>query len=147
MFLLVTAYTKKDAGVILKKGLVAMAGVLLGFALSCLYHWFHQHFFRFVHSYFSYNGTLSRVPISFADRVLQGYCAEVTGAFFLIMALVVLLVTRSARQGGAWRYLMFVALIPLLGVVGGRYEAYYSWLFYLPALTCFLFAISNLFTI
>lgn len=144
MFLLVTANTKTEAALILKKGLIAAAGVTLGFALSCLYHGFHQHFFRFVHSYFSYNGTLSQVPISFVDRVLQGYCAEVTGAFFWIMALLVLLVSRSVREGGAWRYLMFVALIPLLGVVGGRYESYYSWLFYLPALTCLLFAISRL---
>lgn len=123
------------------KGLVAAAGVFAAFIASCAYYTYHQSLIRFIHSYFSYNATLSGSTTSFTSRIAVAYCHDLCGLGLLLVTTVLLLLTRK-QNTGIWRWIAFIAIMPLCGVIGGRYEGYYSWMFYLATLSCFLATIT-----
>lgn len=126
---------------VLKTGMAAAAGVGLAFLLSCVYYGYHRHLFRFVHSYFSFNATISDSSLGLAARIIRGYGFEVTG---LVLLGFVLLYSVLKRKQVSFPFVIFLTLIPFFGVIGGRYEMYYSWMFYLPVLSAFLFAVSRI---
>ena len=142
VLLLALAKGREQRVAVFKKGCVIAVGVMLAFALSCGYYGVHHHLIRFVHSYFSYNGTLSGASLGFVERVVRGYRYDVIAVVLQGLAIVFCLcASRCARPN--WAFLVFVSIVPVLAVVGGRYANYYSWMFYLPSVVCFLYAVSR----
>ena len=143
LLLFAMAESNKERKELFVKGVLMSAGIFLAFAVSCLYYIYHGHLFRFVHTYFSFNGTMAGTGIPFANRVIDGYLFDTYGLILLVAASALLVALRECRRR-LYFYILFVACIPVLGVIGGRYVSYYSWQFYLPVVCCVLFALSKL---
>ena len=117
---------------ILRQGFACAMGVASAYVLSCLYYACHRSLFRFVHTYFSYNATLSGTSENFIDKVVHSYSHDMMALVLFIVAAVAMPVFSRRLGNVKWQYLVFIGLIPPLAKFCGRYEGYYSWMFYLP---------------
>lgn len=125
------------------KGIVCGAGVLSAFTVSCVYYLCHHSLLRFLHSYFSYNASLSGSSETFADKIAHAYTYDIQA---LVIFLIVLFLTVSVRRLRIidWRIVSFIGLIPILAKLSGRYEVYYSWMFFLPVTLLFMKTVQRL---
>lgn len=111
-----------------KKGCCVCVGIGIAYIVICLYYYMHHQLFRFVHSYFSYNATLSGARESIVGSVMAAYKVDYCALLLSAVGIIVSLVNKKMRF---WSVLIVV--IPALMVVSGRYLFYYSWMFYCPA--------------
>ena len=140
--LLVGAQTKDERKIIWQKGLVAGLGVGLAFAVSCGYYAYHRQLIRFLHTYFSFNATISGIEkVGFVQKLIDGYSYDWQALVMLLVSTIVCLIVNRLRKA-SWRLVAFIGLIPLLAKYSGRYESYYSWMLYLPAVCLSLWVLS-----
>lgn len=141
--LLVRAGSKEARKLIWHKGWIAAAGVAMAFAVSCGYYVYHRQLLRFLHTYFSFNATLAGSDAGFVRKLVDGYTYDMQALVMFALVVIVLLLMGWLRKD-AWRLMIFIGLIPLLAKYSGRYESYYSWMFYLPVLVASLWVIRRL---
>lgn len=138
VFLLVTAEDKDERMRVFKRGLVTAAGVTVGFAITALYYFVQHDLIRLIGSYVYFNTLTGFNPDPFLTRILKGYQFDRTALWLLCAAWVL-----GAWKRSIWKAAAFVSLIPLLMIVGGRYEAYYSWTFYVPVIVLTVAVVSR----
>lgn len=130
--------------VVWRKGLACAVGVFSAFLCSCLYYAYHHSLLRFIHTYFSFNATLSGSAETVVDKIMHSYSHDIMALSIFALIVVFILVYPRLHKNIKWQYLLFVGLIPPLAKFCGRYEAYYSWMFYLPVIVFFIWSL-NLF--
>lgn len=136
IFLLVVG--EESRTVLVKRGFAAAAGFGVGFLITAIYYLIQRDIIRLLGSYIYFNSITGYVPAPFWERVLTGYLFDVLALVWLVVAFAVGALSRKVRP-----YAVFVALIPLLMVVGGRYETYYAWVFYVPTVVLLLASIKR----
>lgn len=142
--LLVGAKTKEERIEIWQKGLIAGFGVVLAFAVSCGYYAYHRQLVRFLYTYFSYNSTISGIAkVGFVQKLVDGYTYDWQALIMFGISAIACLAIGSLRKP-AWRLVAFIGLIPLLAKYSGRYESYYSWMFYLPVVCLGLWTLNKI---
>ena len=138
LFLLVTAGSPQARGIVLGRGFVAAAGFMLGIALSAGYYMLQQDLMRLLGSYVYFNSITGYSPAPFWTRVINGYSHDATSLVLLALTFMV-----GPLKKRSWPIVLFVAAIPFLMTLGGRYEAYYLWTFYVPCAVLAVHAIAR----
>jgi len=127
LFLLV--YSKGRRVVLVKRGFAAALGFCVAFAVTAIYYFVQKDIIRLLGSYFYFNSITGYVPFPFWKRVVNGYLYDISALVAVLMAFALGALSKRMRL-----YAIFIALIPLLMVLGGRYETYYAWIFYVPSI-------------
>ena len=114
---------------LVKRGLAAALGFCVAFAITAIYYFAQRDFIRLLGSYVYFNSITGYVFVPFWKRVMNGYLFDFSAIVAVLLAFVLGAFSKRVRP-----YAIFVALIPVLMVIGGRYETYYAWIFYVPAI-------------
>ena len=114
---------------LVKRGLAAALGFCVAFAITAIYYFAQRDFIRLLGSYVYFNSITGYVFVPFWKRVMNGYLFDFSAIVAVLLAFVLGAFSKRVRP-----YAIFVALIPVLMVTGGRYETYYAWIFYVPAI-------------
>ncbi len=113
--------------------LAAATGFLLGYLLCCAFYFRHGYLLQFVNTYLCLGvGSLMEGP-SPLSRIADSHLRDGLPFLFLAGGVglgVSLPKLRFSRR--IWCLLLWVACIPLVMTLAGRYERYYRWLFVLP---------------
>ena len=132
-----------DKIALLKKGIICALGIILAFIISCGYYAYHNQLFRFIHTFFSYNETLSgRVEVDNINKMLECYMYDVEGLLIYTVSVIAVLF-QGRKLSRAWLYVLLIGVVPLIQKFAGRYEIYYSWLFYIPTVVLFLWVVTR----
>ena len=132
------ALGRVDRRMLVKRGVVAAVGFGAGFLITALYYLAQQDIIRLLGSYIYFNSLTGYVLVPFWERVLNGYLFDVSAVLLFLLSLVLGSLSKTIRP-----YTLFVALIPLLMVLGGRYEPYYAWVFYVPSVVLLVATIAG----
>lgn len=138
LFLLVLG--RIDRVMLVKRGLVATAGFGAGFIITALYYLVQRDIIRLLGSYLYFNSITGYAFVPFWERVANGYLFDISAVVLLLLSFVLGALSKAIRP-----YAVFAALIPLLMVIGGRYEPYYAWVFYVPSVVLLVAAIRGRF--
>lgn len=114
---------------LVKRGFVAALGFCVAFAITAIYYFVQRDIIRLLGSYVYFNSITGYVFVPFWKRVMGGYLFDFSAIAAILLAFVFGAFSKRVRP-----YAIFVALIPALMVIGGRYESYYAWIFYVPAI-------------
>lgn len=124
---------------LVKRGFAAAAGFGVGFAITAVYYFIQDDIMRLLGSYVYFNTITGHSSTPFWRKVLEGYLFDVSALMTVFAAFAMwAFIPRRVRP-----YAVFVALIPFLMVLGGRYESYYSWIFYVPSVVLLVAAASR----
>ena len=126
--LVLLAYTKDRKDIVLR-GIFAALGIGVAFIANCTYYLVQHDLIRFLGSYIYFNSLTGFKSAPFAERLINGYLYDYTA--LALCAFGILCGKLKPRESLA---AAFIALIPLLMLLGGRYETYYAWAFFIPAL-------------
>lgn len=126
MVLLASAKDRKD---IVLRGIFAALGIGAAFIANSTYYLVQHDLIRFLGSYIYFNSLTGFKSAPFAERLISGYLYDYTA--LTLCAFGILCGKLKPREFLA---ASFVALIPLLMLLGGRYETYYAWAFFIPSL-------------
>lgn len=130
LMLLVLSRDRTSRLEVVRRGFSAAVGIVLAFGVNCLYYLVQNDLIRFLGSYVYFNThTGYRVPGTFVGRLATVYGYDLTA---LVLCGLGLAIGRYRR--GELAFACFTALVPVLMVLGGRYEIYYSWVFFIPSL-------------
>ena len=133
LFLLTTAGSSQARRTVMGRGFAAGGGFMLGIALASGYYVVQQDVMRLLGSYVYFNSITGYSSAPFWTRVVKGYSYDLTPFALLATALAL-----GAFKRRSWPVALFIVAIPLLMTLGGRYERYYIWTFYVP---CVLLAV------
>ena len=137
VFLLVIQGGRRVA--LIKRGWAAAAGFGVGFLITAVYYLLQHDIIRLLGSYVYFNSITGYAPTPFWRKVTDGYLFDFSALMAIIAAFTMwVFIPRRVRP-----YAVFAALIPFLMVLGGRYESYYSWIFYVPAVVLLVAAASR----
>ena len=126
LILLASAKDRKD---IVLRGIFAALGIGTAFIANCTYYLVQHDLIRFLGSYVYFNSLTGYKVATFSERLIHGYLYDYTA--ITLCAFGILFGKLKPREFLA---AAFVALIPLLMLLGGRYETYYAWAFFIPSL-------------
>ena len=119
-------------------------GLLLGFILSCCYYLWVGSFFRFIHTFYSYNSTLSGTGQTFAAKWVTAYTYDLESLIIYVMIIFLMMCCARFKWAFKLPWIYCIGLIPILGKYSGRYEWYYSWLFSIPVILLLAWIVSQL---
>lgn len=126
---LVLLIVTKERMDIFLRGVFAALGIGAAFIANCIYYFVQHDLIRFLGSYVYFNSLTGFKPAPFVERLVNGYLYDYTA--LALLAFGILFGKLKSREFLA---AAFVALIPLLMLLGGRYETYYAWAFFIPTL-------------
>ena len=112
-----------------KRGFAAALGFCVAFAVTAIYYLAQRDLIRLLGSYVYFNSITGYVFVPFWKRVMGGYLFDGSALVAVLAAFVLGAFSKRVRP-----YAIFIALIPALMVIGGRYELYYAWVFYVPSI-------------
>jgi len=113
-------------------------GGILGWLTIALFYAWHHELVRFVGFYASFNSITGEKFGSFWTRVVSGFLFDKWALSLLIGSVVIGAVFHRKITRRQVCVFVVVSLIPVLMVLCGRYQYYYSWLYYVPL--CIFFA-------
>lgn len=114
---------------LVRRGFAAALGFGAAFVVVLAYYAARQDLFRFLGSYVYFNSITGYCPQPFVERLSRAYLYD---GMALVLGLVSLVLAVWKRQ--LVPVAGFVFCIPLLMLMGGRYECYYAGAFYVPVL-------------
>ena len=113
---------------LVRRGFAAAFGFCVAFAITAIYYLAQRDIIRLFGSYVYFNSITGYVLVPFCKRVMGGYLFDVSALVAVSASFLLGAFSKRLRP-----YAIFVALIPALMVIGGRYEPYYAWIFYVPS--------------
>ena len=131
-----------DRSTTLRKGLASAGAIFFSYAFIVLFYFLQHELIRFLGFYVYFNTITGFKADPLPLRILRGYLFNREA---LVLAAATLLLVPIARKSPPRIFgstIAFVLAIPLIMILGGRYERYYSWAFYLP-LALLLFTASS----
>lgn len=121
-----------DRAVIWRKGFAAAAAIAIGYALIAGFYFLQANLIRFCGFYLYFNTITGFKAAPLPIRIAKGYLFNREALALAIVALAALPFSRRSRPKGLAWALAFTLAVPLVMTLGGRYEQYYSWAFYVP---------------
>ena len=138
LFLIATAKDPTARKTLIARGFAATAGFTVGGGITVVYYAMHQDLMRLIGSYIYFNTITGFTPEPFWMRVVNGYLYDIAPSAILLLSL-----SFGKLDKKSWAALCFVISIPFLMTVGGRFESYYLWAFYVPCILLSVHALSN----
>lgn len=133
--------TRKE---ILKRGFVVAFSFGLAFLSILIFYYFNQSLFRFVNTYISFSATASGKERDWINEIVVAYALEKEALFLFLTVFLTYVCSKQIRRSLHLPLLCLIGAFPLIMVLAGRYVAYYSWIFYLPALLLFVFVYTKI---
>lgn len=121
-----------DRAVIWRKGFAATAAIVVGYALIAGFYFLQANLIRFCGFYLYFNTITGLKAEPMAIRLVKGYLFNREALALAFVVLAAMPFSRRSRPNGLVAALGFTLAIPLVMTLGGRYEHYYSWAFYVP---------------
>lgn len=117
---------------VFRRGFAAAGGIALGYATMVAFYWWQHELVRFVGFMAYFNSVTGWKGGSLVERLIRAYhaCPEA-----LVLVVVAAFTRRFVKE------LMFVALIPAVMVICGRYEPYYAWTIHVASVVLFVRAV------
>ena len=138
LFLLATAKCPTARKLLVARGFAAAAGFAIGFILAVVYYAIQQDLMRLIGSYVYFNTITGFSPAPFWTRVANGYLYDIAASVIVILSL-----SFGKLDKRLWAVPFFVLAIPFLMTLGGRFEHYYQWTFYVPCILLAVHALSS----
>jgi len=120
---------------VFRRGLLAACGITLAYLVIVVFYASQRELVRFLGFMACFNSVTGIRSGSLPERILAAYRVAPESLALVVLAAV------SRRH---LKETLFVALIPMLMVLGGRYVSYYSWAFYVASVVLFVRAIPSL---
>lgn len=135
LFLYTYLYITKKEKRIIKDSVISIICFGLIFCLICIFYYYNGVFFRFVHTYFSFNGNLNS-----SGHRLAAYCDAYSNDCITVLTLLIGCIYAKIKcLNLSYKYFLFILAIPAIMVLAGRYAVHYRWLFDIPAILTILY--------
>lgn len=121
-----------DRAVIWRKGFAAAAAIALGYVLIAGFYFLQANLIRFCGFYLYFNTITGFKAAPLPIRLVKGYLFNREALALALLIFLSLPFSRRPWPKGLGWALGFALAIPLVMTLGGRYEHYYSWAFYVP---------------
>lgn len=110
------------------KGILTLCGFSLSFLCVCMFYYKQNLLLYYLSSFFTFRDAYDMTMIT---KVLSSY---ISVSSILLLLSVLVLTYKNIRLKGSERktWLIVILLIPLVMVIIGRYQPYYSWMFIIP---------------
>lgn len=142
--------------IILKLGTISLIAFALGFGLICVFYGINHNIKNYLYS-FTYYNTNTNLDIvdskTHIFRILNSYLINREALILGISNLLIFLhVFRSGRNSEKFTadnhnlpvFLLLIMSVPVIMTLAGRYQIYYSWMFFLPVLILSLYFFGHL---
>lgn len=129
---LLVGAAQEDRRTLFRKGLVSAGAIILSYLAMLAWYVLLGEPVRFLGFYLYFNTLTGMKADPLPLRIFRGYLYNPEA---LVLALLTCVFVARDRHGISRRnlgFLVFAFAIPLFMTLGGRYEHYYSWAFYLP---------------
>ena len=140
---LLATYRSQDRKIVFRKGLVSTISFAVSYAFMALWYFLHGETIRFLGFYLYFNTITGLKAEPMPTRILHAYSYNIEALVLWALILITASGLRKRLSRASVFALAFSLSIPLLMTIGGRYEAYYSWAFYLPTTIAILSLIDN----
>lgn len=121
-----------DRTTTLRKGLVSAGAIVFSYAFIVFFYFLQHELIRFLGFYIYFNTITGFKADPLPFRILRGYLFNREALVLATSMLVLVLIVRKNLPQMFRFVTVFTLAIPLIMILGGRYEPYYSWAFYLP---------------
>ena len=121
-----------DRSTTLRKGLASAGAIFFSYAFIVFFYFLQHELIRFLGFYIYFNTITGFKADPLPLRILRGYLFNREALVLAAATLVLVPIARKSLPRAFGSAIAFVLAIPLIMILGGRYEPYYSWAFYLP---------------
>ena len=122
-----------DRRVLIQKGIAAALAFLVAYLFMVGWHTLHREAIRFLGFYIYFNTITGLKADPLPSRIVRAYLFNPEALALSLMTFASALALRRRLTRPALAFVAFALATPLLMTLGGRYESYYSWAFYVPA--------------
>lgn len=140
---LLATFRSQDRKIVFHKGLASAITFAASYAFMLIWYFLHGETIRFLGFYLYFNTITGFKAEPMPTRILHAYCHNIEALVLMALAFIAAIALRKRLSQASVLALAFSLSIPLLMTIGGRYEAYYSWAFYLPVTIAILSLVSK----